>query len=167
MKAELVLASLLLSSLTAVAKVPSGLEALQLVVITNDQDSKKTYLSVLVDKDNNVAGLYSAGGEGTPDAFYVKDIEKKEGVPLVKRGRHTLITLNGRLDRKTQQGKFTARYLVNGLTGYREPCEFEIRRKDGKYAVRNVYTKKSVSKVHVTTSSLGIKELQGLCPTGK
>jgi hypothetical protein len=157
--------SLLLSlSLSAEAEVPSGTVSLPLVTITNDQNTQKTVLSALVDNEDRVVGLYSAGGEGPDEAYWLKDIEKPEGVALLERQGRAVISVQGQLDRETQEGRLSVRYLANALFGSSRTCQFDLENNGDRMYVRNIYTGKIVKQVNVVTGTAGIKALQGLCP---
>jgi hypothetical protein len=160
---------ILLFSFSAHAQIPSGLTAQHLLKITNSKDKKVGTLSILIDQNNRVAGLYSQGGDNPDKAHFLKDFETNRGVALVERdtsvGHMVLIALRGRISRETQEGKGMAIYISNGLWGSKEFCDFEIRKNpEGKWYIKNVYTKKPVSRIHVLASSFGITGLQGLCP---
>lgn len=158
----LILMSLLLSvSISANASVPSGLKPLPLVTITNDKDSGTVQVSVLLDKNDKILGLYSKGEEAK--TIWFKDVEKPAGVPLVESQGYTVISLQGSLSRERQEGRITARYLVNAMFGRAQACQFDLKAsKDGWY-IKNIYTGRPVKSIHVTTSSVGVNQIQGLC----
>ena len=170
MKLFLILIALLVSLPSIAAPVPSGLRAQPLVSISNSSNKKVATLSILIDEQERVAGLYSQGGDTPDQVHWLKDYEKKEGVPLVQRdtsiGNLVLISLRGRMNRETQEGRGQAIYLSNALFGTKEFCDFEIHKDadSNKWFIKNVYTKKPVSKIHVLAGSMGVTGLQGLCP---
>ncbi len=160
---------ILLFSFSVHAQIPSGLTAQHLVKITNSANNRIGKLSILVDEHNRIAGLYSQGGENPDHALYLKDFESDRGVPLLQRqtklGHKILIALRGRIDRETQEGKGMAFYMSNAIWGSVEFCDFEIRKnEEGRWYIKNVYTKKPVTNIHVIASTFGITGLQGLCP---
>ena len=161
----MILTSLLLSafSLTAGAAVPSGLVPKPLATITNDQDSTKLTILALSDRNDQLVGIHSRG-QGVDKTFWLKDIEKPAGVPLVEKNGYNVINLQGELSRDTQEGRLTARFLVNALFGSAEPCQFELKKNEQGWYIKNIYTKKAVALIHVRASSVGVNELQGLCP---
>jgi hypothetical protein len=164
MKLVLIALSLLLS-LPAHAAIPSGLKAQPLVTITNDKDNARIVLSALIDRNQSLAGIYSQGS-GPGQVYWLKDIEN-QGVTLVERYGYSLISLQGRLSRDTQEGRLTARYLVHAFRGTREDCPFELRKNNSGWYVRNIYTRRAVQRIHVLAGDSGIRQLQGLCPAGK
>lgn len=154
-------------------EVPPGVTLERLAAMTSDRDKNIHYLNLMIDDKNLIAGLFNesdpknkpsdddARGE---HVFWLRDIESEEGVVLaVAKGRKALI-LRGLLDRETQEGRFTIKYLANGLTMRYESCDFELKRKENGWFVKNVYTGAEVTSVHIETKMLGIATLKGICP---
>lgn len=166
---KLVLITFLLSliSISSQAAAPSGLTVQPLLRITTNESKATSVFSALINRSGVLEGFYAKDNEGEELTLWLKDVEKPGGVTLIERDGYEVIKIKGRLDRKTQQGRLTADYLVNGLWGTREPCEFELRSNPSGWFIRSVYTKKQVTKVHVVAGSMGVKQLEGLCPKGK
>lgn len=159
MKTKLALLTLALSIPNLSFAAPSGLHPEALVTISNDRDSHKTVLSALVNGAGELVGFQTTGGS----LYWLKDVEKAGGVPLVERDGYTVITLQGALTRDTQEGRLRANYLANALLGSRKVCEFQVKKEAKGYVIRTK-SGQAVSKVHIVTSRLGVKELKGLCP---
>lgn len=154
-------------------EVPPGVTLQRLATMTSDRDRNVHYLNLMIDDKNLVAGLFNESDPKNKPSdddlrgehvFWLRDIESEEGVVLaVAKGRKALI-LRGLLDRESQEGRFTIKYLANGLTMRYESCDFELKRKENSWVVKNVYTGGEVTTVHVETKMLGIATLKGLCP---
>lgn len=156
-----------LLSVSAHATPPSGLTAQPLMRITTNESKAFSVFSALINQSGELEGFYAKDNEGKHETFWLKDVEKSNGVTLIERKGYEVIKIRGQLNRTTQEGRLTADYLVNGLWGTREPCEFDLKKNASGWFVRSIYTKKQVTKVHVIASSVGVKQLQGLCPAGK
>jgi hypothetical protein len=167
---KLALITLMLSllSVSSQAAVPSGMVVQPLIRISSNESKAVSNFSALVNnKSGTLEGFFMKTSDGTEDTFWLKDVEKSSGVTLIERKGYEVLKIQGRLDRQSQQGRLKADYLVNALWGSREPCEFELRKNPSGWFIRSLYTKKQVSKVHVVAGSVGIKQLDGLCPAGK
>lgn len=148
--------------------VPPGTELQALVSITTDRDNSKNNLSAMVDGRGQIFGLYGVttdGAEAGEQTFPLSDIEGPNGSVLaVVSGRNALI-LQGKLDRNTQEGRFRINYLTNGLFMKYKSCDFNLKKDAaGASYVQNAYTGARVSQVRVITHSLGITDLEGICP---
>jgi hypothetical protein len=148
--------------------VPPGVGLQPLVSITTDRDASKNNLSAMIDGKGNITGLYGVttdGAEAGEQVFPLADIESAKGSVLaVVSGRNALI-LQGKLDRNTQEGRFRINYLSNGLFMKYKSCDFNLKKDpNGNSYVQNAYTGARVNRVHVISHSLGITDLQGICP---
>lgn len=155
--------------------VPPGISLQQLITLTNDRDSNKNYLNLMVDQNHQAAGMYNlpdAGNKsGKDDAkgknvYWLQEIESPNGAVLAKgSGRDALILL-GKLDRGTQEGRFTVKYLANGLSMRYEACDFLLKRTVGSdsWHIQNAYDGSTVTNIRVTTWMMGIESLEGICP---
>lgn len=152
--------------------VPPGITLQKLVSMTSDQDSNSTDLSLMIDAKKEVAGMYNKPDPKNRDdkdtksknIFWLKDIEDPKGVVvLVKKGRNILI-MQGALNKRTQEGRFTLKYLTNGLFMTYDSCEFELKKSGSSWKVENAYTGETVKNIKVITHNLGVTTLQGLCP---
>ena len=91
-------------------------------------------------------------------------IESSQGAVIASmRGKKVLI-LSGKLDRKTQEGKFTIRYLTNAILNKYKSCDFYLRNGSDGWFVQNAYNKRRITRVKVITHSVGITTLEGVCP---
>jgi hypothetical protein len=160
------------NSATPNEPVPPGITLFKLVTMTSDQDSNRTDLSLMLDAQNQVTGMYNKPDANNRDdsdtksknVFWLKDIESPKGsVVLVKRGRNILI-MQGKLDKASQEGTFTLSYLTNGIFMSYDSCEFALRKSGSNWFVENTYTGDQVNSIKVITHSLGVTTLEGLCP---
>jgi hypothetical protein len=152
---------------------PSGYTMQRLTTLTSDRDKNINYLNILIDANGILGGLYNESdpnnkpgeGDDNTDTFWLRDIESAEGVVLASgRGRKALI-LKGKLDRETQEGRFTLKYLANGLTMRYENCDFELKRQPnaGPWYVKNIHTGATVTSIHIETHALGLKHIKSIC----
>jgi hypothetical protein len=156
----------------AIEPVPPGHGLNKLLTMSSDRDSLTTELSALINSTGEVAGLYSSpesssfleGSEEGRNVFWLSEIESKDGALMLEAQGKKILFLEGRLDRQTQEGKFSVRFLTNGLFGRYSSCEFLLRRAGNGWFVQNAYNGKRVNQVKVITHSLGITTLQGFCP---
>lgn len=153
--------------------IPSGVRLQKLVTLTNDKDNNAINLHLMLDKSDLVTGFYGQANENNifaqanergKNVFWLRDIESKEGVVLASRSGYDVLLMNGNLDRESQEGKFTIRYLSNGLSKRYESCDFFLRKAKNSWFIQNAYTKAKVTKVNVTSWSLGITTIEGICP---
>ena len=147
--------------------VPPGISLQQIVSLTSDRDDKVNALSVMLDKSRQVAGVYNQHASNLFDGqnvFWLEEIESADGAVLaVVQGRNALI-LQGRLDRRSQEGRFKIKYLSNGIFMRYESCDFNLRKNGDRWFVQNAYNGALVTDVRVITHGTGITTLQGLCP---
>lgn len=153
--------------------VPPGVTLQKLVDLTSDQNGNSNYLNLMIDSNGLAAGMYNeanpknsppADGGRAQNVFWLRDIESPAGVVLAEaRGRKALL-MKGELNRESQEGIFTIKYLANGLTMKYESCNFSLKKAGKQWWVKNAYSGEKVNKIHVITWSMGITTLEGICP---
>lgn len=155
--------------------VPPGHTAMKVLQITNDRDKDFYRWSLLIDGEGKIAGLYNEVIKGravssfTPadGISWLRDIEKSNGTVLVESQGHNILLLKGKLNRETQEGRFTLSYLANGLSNTFEACDFLVKKKDNEWFIQNAYTNKKVTSGKIVTWSLGLTTIEGICPKKK
>lgn len=152
--------------------VPPGITLKSLVTITSDKNNNKDYLSLMVNPSFEITGMYSMpdpknekNENGSGRSIYpLGEIESAKGsVMLTARGRDIML-MKGTLNRKTLEGRFAIRYLTNGIFMNYESCELLLKREKENWYVENAYNGKRVQVIKVHTHSLGISDLEGICP---
>lgn len=156
----------------AAREVPPGVTLQRLVTMTSSRDSNINYLNLMLDTNVLISGIYNENDpKNTPGSgenehvFWLRDIENDKGAVLARaKGRDAVILL-GKLDRATQEGRFTVKYLANGLTMRYETCDFDLKRNANKGAwyVKNIHTGATVTAIHFETHSLGLKPIKAIC----
>jgi hypothetical protein len=167
---KLAIITLMLSllSISSQGSIPSGMAVQPLIRISSNQSTAVSNFSALVNtKSGTLEGFHMKTTDGFEDTYWLKDVERSSGVTLIERKGYEVLKIQGRLDRLTQQGKLKADYLVNAVWGSRAPCEFELKKNPSGWFIRSLFTKKQVTKVNVVAGSVGIKQLDGLCPAEK
>jgi hypothetical protein len=155
--------------------VPQGMTTQRLATLKSDKNNNTNYLHVLINSDHKVAGMFNEDAPGnvkdgtdtrSNGVFLLKEIETQNGVVLKRASNRDVMFLSGKLDQASQEGKFTIKYLSNGLWGSYKSCDFFLRRApgtDGWLAV-NAYNGKPITDIFVETWSLGIETVHGVCP---
>lgn len=152
--------------------VPPGINIVELVTLSSDQNSNTTTINLMVDSNQEVAGMYNLPNPKNikddetkaKNVYWLNDIESAGGsVMLIRRGRNALI-MQGALDRGTQEGRFNLKYLINGIFMTYDSCELLLKKKDNSWFVENAYSGEPVNVIKVITHPLGITTLEGLCP---
>lgn len=146
--------------------IPPGMTTSPLVNISNDRDATIQVLGLLLGGDEKITGMFSADSKSPKDgkAFLLSVIEGKEGAVLYEASGRKAIILSGKLDRATQQGRFTLKYLANGLSMRYESCDFVLDRSGSNWLVKNAYTGGLVREARITSWSMGITTIEGICP---
>jgi hypothetical protein len=149
--------------------VPRGIKLESLFKITNDRDATMDTFNLMVDEKNLAAGVLISVDprkrEANPDhAFWLRDIEKPEGVVLVEAQGHKVLLLQGQLDRATQEGRFHVKFLTNGISNSYSSCDFLLKKTSSGWYAKNAYTGQKVTNMKIISWSLGLKTLQGICP---
>ncbi len=151
--------------------VPPGLHLQLLSTITTDVDSRAANISVMLNNKNLAEGIYARyindksfeKFEMTRNVFWLRDIEAEKGAVLFQeRGLDALI-LQGEIDRETQEGLFTLKYLANGILGKYESCKIKLKNNNGNLYLQNFYNNTRVTNVKVITWKFGITTLEGVC----
>ena len=154
-------------------QLPPGTTLQRLITLTSDTNKNVNYLHLMFDANRNISGMFNEdapGNEIEKDAgtgiFTLAEIESKRGGLLKKSRGYEAIFLLGKLDRNTLEGKFTIRYLANGLFTRYATCDFFLKRVPGQnsWYVQNAYNGKPVTEIFVETYSLGIETIHGICP---
>ncbi len=157
---------------SAFEAVPPGHGLNKLVTMTSDRDEKSTELSLLINSNNEVAGVYNSPSsslifepsETSRNVFWLSEIETEDGAVMVEKQGRKVLFLQGKLNRATQEGKFQVRFLTNGLFGRYDSCDFLLKRNGSNWFIQNAYNGRRVTQVKVLTHSLGVTTLEGFCP---
>ncbi|MGZ3652221.1 MAG: hypothetical protein ACXVB9_08460 [Bdellovibrionota bacterium] len=166
---------LLLSTFGPVAfagSPPEGAVEEPLLQLTSNLNDTIYHLGLTLNSAGQVTGMYnknvstSAGdtNEAPETTFTLAAIESARGVVLFSSNHYNALLLSGHFDGVKQVGRFTVHYLVNGLTNRYLGCDFLLGKSDGEWTVLNVYNHAAVKAIHILTTMLGIRELEGLCP---
>ena len=161
----------LFSSFSAfAADLPSGGAEQSLITLTSDKNSNVYELGVVLDSQNQLAGMFNAfaNDPNVKDQtnFTLGDIENSHGVVLLASGNKNALLLNGTYDNTKQTGRFTVKYLENGITMKYLSCDFLLSHPNGAWAVQNAYSGILVKSINVLAGLIGISTIQGLCPAG-
>jgi hypothetical protein len=145
--------------------VPSGMTVQKMVTFSNDRDSDKAAFSVMIDKNGNVAGFYRADMKNASDdnVMSLREVETTEGATMIEGQGHKVVLVAGKLKRDTNEGRFQMRYLSNGLTNTYTVCDFLLKKDDKGWYVQNAYTNRRVTSAKITTWSLGLTTIEGIC----
>jgi hypothetical protein len=155
-----------------VQAVPPGNTLQKLMNFSNDRDAIVNRLSVMIDANTLLTGMYidesnlvepAVFGPGA-GVVWLRDIESKEGGVLFEGQGHKVILIQGKLNRTSQDGRFQIRYLANGLTNNYEACDVLLKKDDKGWYAQNAYTNKRITAAKLITWSLGISTVQGICP---
>ena len=152
---------------------PANVSMVRLASLRSDKNNNTNYLNVMVDQNHNVVGLFNEDDPGniatqdTPSdkVFFLNEIESSQGIILKRSSGRNVIYMQGKLNRSTQEGQFTVRYLANGLTGRYDSCGLNLKRGSGTdtWVVYNS-NGEIVTDLFVVTWMMGIDTIQGLCP---
>ncbi|MGZ3661946.1 MAG: hypothetical protein ACXVCK_17730, partial [Bdellovibrionota bacterium] len=100
---------LALSPLANAATPPQGVTTQPLFTISNDRDAVADKLTFMVDDKAQPAGFFVMADPKNTDrvetTYWMKDVEKADGVTLVEGQGHKVIIMQGQLDRTTQEGR--------------------------------------------------------------
>lgn len=151
---------------------PPNVNLFQLASLSSDQDTDLYYLNLMLDKGSSqISGFYNAPDQrNSPSnrdgrAFALADIESANGAVLLVRSNRNVLLLKGLLDRPSQSGKFTIKYLADGILNRYESCDFELTKEaPGKWFIKNSYNGEKVNSIRVITWTAGIRTIQGICP---
>lgn len=148
---------------------PPGITLNQLFRMTNTRDTSVQSVNVMVNEEKFPAGIYVSPitwmSENTAqNTFWLRDIESPEGVVLVKSGNYDVLKLKGQLNRQTLEGKFQLSYLANGLTNKYVTCNFNLKKSGAGWYGQNAYNGQVIQSAHVVVYSLGIRNIEGICP---
>jgi hypothetical protein len=147
---------------------PAGIRLLPLFSITSDRDTIVNVFNLMIDGKNRAGGVLvrpnpNKLGVTADHAFWMRDIESPAGVALAEEQGLQVLTLQGQIDSATQEGRFHAKYLSNGLTGSYKSCDFLLKRSADGWYVKNAYNGRTVTTMKVVSWTLGISTLQGIC----
>jgi len=135
----------------------------EIAKMTNDRDSTVNIFSLILDTRGNVGGFHNAS-PGFTATYPLSVIESKEGAVLAEAQGRKVIFLLGKLNRSSQEGRFQLKYLANGFSMKYATCDFLLKKSGSNWYIQNAYTGARVNRIHITTWSLGVKTIQGICP---
>ncbi len=149
--------------------VPPGLTLDPLFILKNTRDASTQSVNVMQNKAGFPEGMYvnpiTWFSENTADnAFWLRDIETPHGVVLLQKDGYDVMKLRGSLNRETLEGRFQLTFLANGITNRYLTCDFLLKKSGENWYGQNAYTGQVVTTVNVVVWSLGIRNLEGLCP---
>ncbi|MCO5142203.1 MAG: hypothetical protein M9962_03835 [Oligoflexia bacterium] len=151
---------LMMTTFVAQAGIPSGLDSKVLADIRKASKSF-TKLSILT-KNGELVGIHSTVGDAT---FWLKDIEKNDGVVLYETWGYKVLLLQGRLSRDSQEGTLKAMYLSDAKNLKYKSCNLKLKNNgSGGWYIQNAYNNKKVNSINVVATSAGVEKLEGLCP---
>jgi hypothetical protein len=147
-------------------RLPRESTSQRILDLTSDRDNSVNALSVVKDASGAVTALMAqeTGPNSAQISFPLSQIEGKDGAVLLEVSGRKALILSGKLNRSTQEGKFTIKYLTNGLWMSYKSCDFNLKKDSKGFFVQNAYNGRAVERVHAVTTSLGITTLQGICP---
>jgi hypothetical protein len=148
---------------------PSGLTVSKLLTITSDKNSNVDDLDIALDSTGAPQGVEVALEGATPDTtplfFSLSDITSSTGAVLNQTDGYNALILQGTLDPTAPSSTMTLSYLANGLTGEYDNCDVIITHAaDGSWGVQNAYTEAPVQSIKITTWTLGVTTVEGICP---
>ncbi len=151
--------------------VPPGVTLQKLFTVSNDRDANVDRFNLMIDEQKHAAGvILNAGNRDETDntasdiPHYFKDIAKPDGVVLIEGQGRKVVTMQGALNRDTEEGRFKLTYLANGLSGKYETCDVLLKKNASGWYAQNAYTNAKITAVKIITWSLGLKTIQGVCP---
>ena len=152
---------------------PPGITLQRLFNVSNDRDANVDRFNLMVDEQKKAAGvIFSAGNKEDTDntaadqPHWFRDIARPEGVVLIEGQGRKVVLMQGSLNRDTEEGRFRITYLANGLSGKYESCDVLLKKSGpGAWYAQNAYTGTKITTVKIITWSLGLRTLQGLCPS--
>lgn len=153
------------------AAVPPGMSLFSLFTIANDRDAAMNRLSLLLDGSSQIAGMYIEQLKPTElfqftpadGVALLRDIESNEGATLFEGQGRKVIILQGRLNRATQEGRFTLKYLTNGLSYTYDSCDLLLKKDAAGWYAQNAYNNRKITAAKIVTWSLGITTIEGIC----
>jgi hypothetical protein len=161
---------ILFSALVAGAWVHASPTLDQLATVSNDRNADVSMLSLEVENNGTVDGLYFSTkhadtGQTTHTEFPLSQIQSADGVVLDGDATHKVFILQGTIDAQKGSGLLTVKYLANGLTGEYQQCGgIKLQRaQDQKWSLFN-YKNQPLTKIEVVTWALGISTVQNVCP---
>lgn len=160
LKVTITTSVLMMTTFIAQAANPRGVDV-KLMADIKQASKSFTKLSALV-QEGRLVGIHSTAGDAT---FWLKDIEKKEGVVLYETWGYKVLLLQGELSRDTQEGTLRAMYLTNARKLEYKSCKLNIKNDaEGNWRIENAYNDKVVNSINVVSTMSGVQKLEGLCP---
>ena len=161
----------------AKSELPPGSKLIPLAEISNDRDQSISFLNLVVNKQDRVAGVFlitKVPGKDTKGGSFrtvskinysLSKIESKEGVVLGQGQGVKAILLQGRINSPAGRGNLKIEYLSNGLLMRYNHCNVDLRRLHfDDWRLINAYNGKPIKRINVKTWFLGISTLQHVCP---
>jgi hypothetical protein len=137
----------------------------KIVSIYNDRSANYSDLEVVLDAQGAVTGAkYTTHGDGAaaPRAFTNSEISS--GAVLEEQQGVKALLLSGQVDSATGTGKWTIKFISNGLSGTYKSCDLKVQRTPaGVWTGVNAYNGTTLDKAKIVTWSMGITTIQGLC----
>ena len=146
---------------------PPGVTLQQFFTMTNDRDPTTDKFNLMVDDKSLAAGFLVVpdpkNNDRQDNLYWLKDVEKTDGVVLVEGQGHKVVIMQGQLDRATQEGRFHLQFLANGLSNKYQTCDFLVKKSGALWYAENAYNCQKITDMKIITWSLGLKTLQGVC----
>ena len=154
------------SAANLAVEVETGAATAKLVSIYNDRSSGYNDLELLVDAQGAVQGAkYVGHGSGAAAAKSFTNSEISSGAILEEQQGVKALILTGKVDSASGQGKWTIKYIANGLSGAYKSCDMKVQRAaQGDWIGVNAYTGATLDKAKIITWSMGITTIEGICP---
>ena len=137
----------------------------RIVSIYNDRGANYNDLEVVLDASGAVTGAKYVGhgdGAAAPKSFTNSQISS--GAVLEEQQGVKALILLGKVDSATGQGKWTIKFIANGLSGDYKSCDLKVQRTpQGDWLGINAYTGAALDKAKIITWSMGIATIQGIC----
>lgn len=144
-------------------ELPLSFSLQEIAKMTNDRDGTVNTFSLAIDAKGKVEGFHNAS-PGFAATYPLSIIESKEGAVLAEAEGRKVVFLLGKLNRPSQEGRFQLKYLANGLSMKYSTCDFLLKKSGSNWYIQNAYTGARVNRIHITTWSLGVKTILGICP---
>jgi hypothetical protein len=92
-------------------------------------------------------------------------LSSKDGAILEAQQGVNAIILSGAINSQAGTGALVVHFIYNGLSGEYHTCNLNVERNSsGVWGAINAYTGQPVTAAKVTTYSIGIQTIEGICP---
>ncbi len=163
-------AALTLASMTIAAQTSRAEEEVELfpsqklMQFTNDRDPGLGTIEILTNGQGAMEGLRytrttDAATRGVRAEFSLDQV--RAGAALESQQGINALVFKGAID-AAKGGKVTFTYVANGMTGSYKSCEATLRRAGNEWVLIHTNGQR-IQNAKITTWSLGISNLEGLC----